>query len=301
MEEIILALSVWWFVGMSVMPALPAALAQGYDEDEERLVPIKTDVSQLADTLAARATGGRPVKEVKYVAGKDGVWFSADDEVYHYFTAAYDAGGNMLTKICYTVGSDKTGFTTDDPVQNYMSYEYDADGRLNRETYYTASGADNTWLTADDAQGYYVLPEYDIQGNRISMIRYNPQREIIRVITYTYGPAGKIMDVEYKSAGKDGQWFSGDDEIEKYHRFEYDRQGRMIRAREYHAEQKGPGADGRWFTPDDVVSSTKVFLYKRDNRVSQTKKYIGSGADRRWFTKDDVLQYYTKREYSPIQ
>jgi hypothetical protein len=237
----------------------------------------------------------RATKEIKYVAGPDKKWFTKDDEVYHYFTAQYDSEGEMINKKCYSPGKDNTAFSPDDTLQGYFVYDYDPEGGPLKETSYklTESGKFEPV--------YYALYQHTVLGRKAKSVRYNPQGKIIRCIIFEYNPQGKVVkDVEYIGPGPDNKWFIADDEIEKYHKREYDGDGRMVRAMEYLAEGGGKGLDGKWFTPDDVITSARVFSYNKDGQVAQTNKYIAAGADNQWFTDDDVLQYYTLRYYDKV-
>ena len=211
-----------------------------------------------------------PNKEVKYVAGKDGKWFTSSDTVYQYFLAEYDAKGKMTRRQCYE----------NDQLKEYWVYEYDRAGRPLKETFYKVSSSDNK-----STEAYYALFRCNDRGQKINYTRY-AQGKVVRRITYEYDQQGRLVrDTEYT------------DRLEKYHRRLYDKDGRIFRMMEYHADHQGPGPDGVWFTADDVVSSTKVFLYNDRGLVTQVNKYIGAGPDNTWFTDDDQLQYYTLRYY----
>ena len=237
-----------------------------------------------------------PYREVKFTAGKDGVWFTEDDEVFHYYLADYNNEGKMTKKGCYKAGPDGVVFTSDDILQDYFLYEYDATGGPMKETYYKYVPA------GQDTMGYYSLFIHNAAGDKVKLVRYSPQGEIIRYITYEYGLPRKVLrDVEYKGAGPDKAWLTPDDEIEKYHTREYGPDGRLLRAREFHVDLQGKGPDGAWFTPDDGTSSTRVFYYDAEGRPFRTNKYIGAGPDGVWFTDDDILQYYTVRYFRKLR
>ncbi|RKY69268.1 MAG: hypothetical protein DRQ24_10930 [Candidatus Latescibacterota bacterium] len=248
-------------------------------------------------------SGVKPVlyKEVKFVSGKDGVWFSRDDEIYHYYTYEYDKQGRKVKMKCYKTGRDSRGFTSDDVLQYYKVFTYEQ-GRIKRATYYTAAGKDGKWFTSDDREGYYELYEYDKAGYKKRVVRYNPGGDIIQYMVFEYDLQGKVIkDIDFRGQGEDGKWFTSDDRIEKYHLFRYNKNGKMKNAREFHAEHNGKGKDGKWFTSDDVVSSAKEFLYDKNGVHKEDKKYIGAGKDNKWFTDDDILQYYTLYHYSSVR
>jgi hypothetical protein len=251
------------------------SFAQSLEVDqEERFVSQTAGVEEvLKDVPAPPKTSAQPIKEIKYVAGKDGTWFTADDQIYHYFLNTYDSAGRLTKKACFKAGSDGIAQSGDDELVDYQTFEYAPDGKIAAETSF-----DNK-----NVKQYTAVYEYDLKGRKTRMTRVNPKNEEIRSIAYYYDKKGQLVkDVEY--AGK---------EFEKYHRFEYDRKGRMTSTKEYHIKEKGMGPDGKWFTADDVVSSTKEYFYNKDGLKSMEKKYIKAGPDGKWFTKDDELQYYT--------
>ena len=255
--------------------------------------------AQTADGLDEEAVknpygGIRATKEVTYVAGKDKLWFTMDDEVFHYYLAEYNANGKMAKKSCYTIGPDRVPFTSDDQLQDYFVYEYDAQGGPTREVHYKV-------IDGKDAQDYYSLDEHNAAGIKTKVVRYNQKGNVAHYIVYGRGTQGRLtQDVEYKGPGPDGKWFTKDDEIEKYHMRVYDKDGKLIRAMEYHVDYKGPGSDGVWFTEDDVVSSTREFIYGKAPYPTMTLKCTGPGPDGAWFTDDDIMQYYTVRAYTQV-
>jgi hypothetical protein len=250
-------------------------LAQPLEMDQqERLDLAKPQVDELRrDVSAPTKQTMHETKEVKFVAGKDNLWFTADDQIYHFFLLEYDNSGRVSKKLCLKAGPDGIPGSGDDELVDYLTFEYSPEGQIVAESSFDAA----------KAKQYTAVYEYDLKGKKIRVSRVNPKNEEIRAIAYSYNPKGLLIkDVEF--VGK---------AIEKYHRFEYDPAGQMIKAMEYHFKQKGQGADGKWFTKDDVVSSTKQFFYNKDGSKSMEKKYTGSGPDGKWFTKDDELQYYT--------
>jgi len=215
----------------------------------------------------------RQDKEIKYTAGKDSLWFTDDDEVYNYCFVDYDEKGRVTQKSTLKVGPDNTVFTPDDALQDYQIYDYDENGKVIRETSFDSH----------DLKQYTEEYTYDSAGRKLKTIRYAANNQEIRAMAFAYGDSGLVtQDVEY--VGKD---------IEKYHRFEHDKKGRLVKAVEFHRDHNGPGPDGAWFTADDVVSSAKECVYDQNGVKSKDLKFIGSGPDGAWFTEDDELQYYT--------
>lgn len=246
------------------------------------LAPARV-AAQFTEWEDGQSKEERPVKEVKFIAGQDKVWFDQDDAVYHYFTVEYDRKGRMKKKFLFLPGGESQG---------YWRYVYNANGRLAREVFYNGKGR----------QVSCAQYEYNGRGDKERVVMRDPKGAILRYTTYEYGHhRGKsVKDVEYKGPGQDGRWFTPDDEIDRYHSLEYDNLGRLVRAKEYHSGRNGRGEDNLWFTPDDVVSSVKTFTYDSRGKVCRTNKYIDAGQDGRWFTTDDVPQYYTIRYYEKV-
>ncbi len=245
------------------------------------------------DTQSAASRGGvRTKEEATLIAGPDQKWFTRDDAVSRYSTVSYDRHGRVKKEVSCKAGND---------VQEYWIYNYNIRHQKDRECYYHNSGPDGLWFTRDDAEVAHMFFEYGAGGKKARTVRYDLRRNIICYALFEYSPGGKLVeDVEYQSAGADGRWFTSDDAVEKYHRLEYDQEGRLSRVTEYHGQEGGRGPDGIWFTPDDIVTAAKEFLYDEKGLVGQTNKYIAPGPDGKWFTGDDVLQYYTLRSYEAV-
>ncbi|MFA6216946.1 MAG: hypothetical protein WDL87_04745 [Candidatus Omnitrophota bacterium] len=280
MKKITLVLSVFLLIGCV---SFNQAFAEPESKDKTSLGNIKMKMS-----------GG-----VKFVPSKSNIIFSEEDEVYTYYTYEHDATGRTTEKRCYNIGTDKIKSTSDDTLKYHLAYEYDKNGKLIRDICYNGRGADNLWFTPDDVETYHSVYEYDSFGNKLKVVRYTKDGLVFDYTAFDTLRGGAIVkDVVYKGKGLDDQWFTQDDGIEKYHRFEYDHAGNLLRAMEYHIKQNGLGEDGIWFTADDAISSTKVFSYSAKGLLVDIKKYVGSGADNIWFTRDDVPQYYTVYTYT---
>jgi hypothetical protein len=280
-------LLVWFFLCLGCfLFSRPLYLySQFRDADEDRFSLEKTGAAEII----GKASGGQnkdiyEEKEIKYVAGADKQWFTADDEVYHYFLTERDKKGRMLKRSCYTTGKDSLIFTPDDALQEYQVYVYNKQQKADGEVVYGK----------DSRQKYRVAYEYDPRGNKSRDVRYNNAKEIIYYTEYEYDTQGRMVkDVEYGGRGADNKWFSSDDQLVKYHKSEFDGQGKLLRVREYHLEHNGRGEDDVWFSADDAVYAAKELFYNELAGVIKTKKYIGAGPDNRWFSGDDILQYYT--------
>ena len=231
---------------------------------------------------------------VKYVPDKNHNQLTEEDTVYNHYVYEQDSQGKTIKNKCYNIGPDNTVITTDEYLKYYLAYEYNNERKLIKEICYNDKGADNKWFTADDKEAYHSLYEYDSNGNKLKNVRYAKDGTVLQYTTFETDPQGLItIDVIYKGKGADSQWFTADDEIEKYHRFWYDDKGSLTRIAEYHSEHNGRGLDGVWFSPDDVISATKVLIYGEDGFLTQIKKCTGPGEDNVWFNDDDTVQYYT--------
>ncbi|HOW43429.1 MAG TPA: hypothetical protein P5110_09950 [Candidatus Omnitrophota bacterium] len=259
---------------------IACAPVQGYaqirDVEEERFTVQKTGIADIKQERMINPKVALVKKEVRYIAGPDKLMFTQDDQVYLYYLKDLDAKGVVLKKSTFKPGKDAAAFTADDELQDYQVMRYGRNGKLEKELGFDATG--HKQFTAAYA--------YDADGKKTRITRFDPRNKKIRVMTFTYNPQGLIIrDEEYVP-----------EELEKYHRFEYDSQGRLSRAVEYHTEKNGKGPDGQWFTGDDAVSSAKEYFYSDDGREITDKKYISAGADGKWFTPDDEMQYYTISE-----
>ncbi|MEI6631966.1 MAG: hypothetical protein WCL25_05080 [bacterium] len=241
-----------------------------------------------------------PMSEgIKYVPEKTHRHLIEGDDVYSHFVYERNSQGKPIRNKCYNIGPSNSIITTDEYLKYYLAYEYNKEGKLSAEVCYEGKGADNKWFTQDDLESYNSVYEYDGNGNKLRAVRHKKDGSIVQYTTFEASPKGLIIkDLIYKGKGADNKWFSADDEIEKYHRFEYDNKEYLVRIAEYHAERNGQGKVGVWFSPDDMISATKSFSYCDDGYMTKIKKCIGAGIDNLWFTDDDVVQYYTVYNYT---
>jgi hypothetical protein len=273
-------------------------LAETAKHEAEELLPQKTGVMEMVEsgnTSSSEKITLHLSSGVKYVPQKDDICFSQDDDkIYNYYTFEQDSLGRPIKKTCYNLGPNNTQITTDEYIKYYTIYKYDKKGKLINEFSYNGKGLDDKWFTADDVQIYHTHYEYDSHRNKIKVVRCTKDDNVFDYTTFKNNPRGLIiMDVVYKGKGPDNKWLTADDEIEKYHRFEYDKNDNLSRAMEYSAQYNGKGPDGLWFTADDIIFATKGFLVNQNGSMAGIKKYIAPGPDNKWFTADDVLQYYT--------
>jgi hypothetical protein len=246
------------------------------------------------DILKMRMSEG-----IKYIPDKTHNQLTEEDSVYNHYVYEQDSTGKTIRNKCYNIGPNNTIITTDEYLKYYLAYQYDKEGKLASEICYEGKGADNKWFTQDDLESYNSVYEYGSKGDKLKVVRYKKPGAIIQYTTFETNPKGLVIkDVIYKGRGADNAWFSADDEIEKYHRFEYDNKGYLVRIAECHAEHNGQGQDGVWFSPDDEISATKVFSYCEEGYLTKIKKCIGPGPDNAWFTDDDIVQYYTVYDYN---
>jgi hypothetical protein len=275
-ERKVLRLSAAVFIAVIAMSigSRSQSLAAARDVEEERLQLQKTGYQ---DPIKHSVNSAHLDREIRYVSGPDNRWFTEDDVVCHFYFKNLDANGNIIKRSYLLPGEDGLPFTYDDKLQDYQIFDIGPDGKVKQEVSFDAK----------DKKIYTAVYEYDAVGRKSRVIRYNPRRKIIREILFRYNDQGQVFqDEEY--TGK---------KLEKYHRFEYDAQGRLWRVVEFLDAKNGSGADGDWFTADDVVSSAKEYFYDERRKEGKDKKYIGAGPDGEWFTADDEMQYYTLSAY----
>lgn len=274
------------------------ASAQIRETDEARLSMEQPELAAQRDEGNAFGSA-KPGREFTYIAGPDKLWFSPDDVIMHFFTADYDEQGNITRKSRLKPGQDGIAGTDDDQLQEYHAMEYGGKGRPVRQTIFAGPGGDDEWFTGDDAVKYRAKFELDRKGNKAKEVRYDNAGAVIGYVLFSYDARKRLVkDAEYSASGPDAAWFTPDDVLLKYHLRDYAKDGRLLRAREYHLDHQGKGADNVWFTADDIVSSTKEFVWGPDKKVRKTLKAVGAGPDGEWFSGDEILQYYTLRQYA---
>jgi len=278
-------------------PVTPASSPADKTEPTESVeVEVKqgpTPVREIADYLS---------EGIKYVPGKNHTGRCEDDDLYTYYIYEQDALGRTARKIGYNVGPNNTKVVSDEYLKYYVNFEYDFKGKLIKDFSYNAKGPDDKWFTADDVENYHSVYGYCHHGKKNKVVRHTLDGNVFDYTTFKINRRGWIIkDVVYKGKGADNTWFTADDVIEKYHRFEYNAKGYLLRAMEYHTKFNGRGADNKWFTADDVISSTKGFIYNDAGMLTQIKKFTLPGPDKKWFTDDDIPQYYTMYHFSGQQ
>ena len=104
-----------------------------------------------------------------------------------------------------------------------------------------------------------------------------------------------ILSMYYEAPGLDGLWFSSDDLLGGYARYEYDEKGTSL-----YAQYSDPGRDQKWHTKDDQVKSYITFSQTPDG-VAYERHFDGSGFDQTWFTKDDNVEYIEAGRHPWVQ
>ncbi|MFH0738549.1 MAG: hypothetical protein V2A59_01645 [Candidatus Omnitrophota bacterium] len=236
-------------------------------------------------------------ESVQYTPANNYNHLSEEDNPYYHYAYEHDGAGRIIKKKCYAIGKNNTIVTADEYLKNYTAYEYEND-RPVREVCYSSMGTDGKWFTPDDIEIYRSVYGYGSDGKRIRSVKYGREGSILQYTTFENNSRGLVSkDIVYKGKGPDDRWFTIDDEIEKYHRFEYNN-GKLARIAEYNQQHNGRGPDNLWFSADDKIFATKEFSYCEDGHMAKIKKCIGPGPDNAWFTEDDVVQYYTVYDYN---
>ena len=239
--------------------------------------------------------------EVKYIAGKDKKWFTKDDSIYGYYLYEFNVQGNPMSKECFRFKPKAFHTAHTKELYEYWKYEYDNRGLLSKQKHFVDPGPDKKWYTPDDIESEYTRFTFDFDGRKTKEIKYGPQGKVVSYMAFKHDAKGRVLeDVEYGNEGKDGEWFTRDDVLEKYHVFEYAKNGAMCIVKEFILKNGGAGPDAQWFTGDDIVNAVKIYFYNPGGSLREDRKYIGAGPDGIWFTDDDILQYYTRYEPVPV-
>jgi hypothetical protein len=236
--------------------------------------------------------------EVKYVAGMDKKWFTSDDHIYGYYLYEFDARGRPVSKECFRFKPKAFHFTHVKELYEYWKYEYDERGLLSKQIHYVHPGRDRKWYTRDDLELDYTRFVFDFNGIKTGAIKSNSRDQEINHIIFKHDAGGRVLeDREYIKKGKDGKCFTPDDELEKYHVYEYVENGAICRVKEFSLKNGGIVSDERLPADDGRVNAVKIYFYNPDGSLREDRKYIGVGPDGQWFTDDDIMQYYTRYEF----
>jgi hypothetical protein len=144
-----------------------------------------------------------------------------------------------------------------------------------------------------------LLSSYDFFGNRVREIK-KVKGEIVEYMDSFYRLSGHLSrDIVFTGAGEDKKWFTDDDLVGKYHRFDYGKRCVLERCLEYFPTDGRPNRRHNflYFPPHNAIHATRVYVYNRNGMLEQIKKYNGAGPDQQWSTSDDLLQYYEKYVY----
>ena len=127
---------------------------------------------------------------VKYIPDRTHNQLTEGDAVYNHFVYEQDRKGRTIRNKCYTIGPNNTIITTDQYLKYQLVYEYDIKGRLTREICYNDKGADNKWFTADDIESYNSIYEYDRKGNKLKVVKYAKDDNILQYTTFETNTKG---------------------------------------------------------------------------------------------------------------
>ncbi|MDD2702631.1 MAG: hypothetical protein PHC33_01315 [Candidatus Omnitrophica bacterium] len=235
--------------------------------------------------------------EVKYIAGPDKKWFTQDDHIYGYYLYEFDARGRPASKECFMFKPKAFHYAHVNDLCEYWKYEYDDRGLLSKQRHYAHPGCDKQWYTGDDVEIGCTRFVFDLNGVKTREIKYNPREQEISYIIFKHDAGGRVFeDLEYGKTGKDGVWFTRDDELEKHHVYDYVENDAVCRVKEFSLKSGETVSNKTVLTDDGSANAVKIYFYNPDGSLREDRKYAGSGPDGIWFTDDDVLQYYTRYE-----
>jgi hypothetical protein len=255
-----------------------------------------------------------------YSGGKDGIWFTDDDEID--FMNVYNKAGDLIETYSFNnPGPDGIYHTQDDVYNSYELHYYDEKGKEIEYVEGNSAGSDGIWLTEDDGFSAFHIYEYD--NNLLSReIHYSDIDVISCYYIINYDQDSRIKaEWKYKGPGSDGAWFTEDDELADETTYQYDDSGNILRetfgqdkygnisywySYTYDAENKivekieytREGFDNKWFTEDDFINTRELFEYNRDGQLTLSINSHSAGDDGIWFNSDDNINYYTVQEYT---
>ena len=241
-------------------------------------------------------TDGRLKDRRFYDQGLDGIAGNADDRVTSRYEFTYDAMGLTTATTNYSgPGPDAQWGTSDDLISTWQKYLYDASNQNIGYQYFDNAGADGMWKTADDRcnsctwsestlDAFGNVTRYVDRSTGTDQIPGNADDLIQDWTELTIDPTtGAVTRYVFRSAiGPDTTWFTSDDVISNWTRYNYTAQGTD------YCQYSGPGVDGTWLNSDDVGSyhfSTTFDANKQ--QVGQT--YYDAGPDGKYCTADDVV------------
>ncbi|MFK8030033.1 MAG: Ig-like domain-containing protein [Gammaproteobacteria bacterium] len=232
--------------------------------------------------------------------GVDGLWLTADDTLTLRQTFEIGTNGLPSRDVRWLAGPDGVLNTSDDEPREYLDFSYNAFGAVVVQSRFRTPGVDGVWFTEDDdPDRAAIVREYDDKGLLVL------NTEILRGPDNTIGSDDDIVEeyfevstneeemrvelISYSGSGADEEWFTDDDEIRNYQLRPFDAQGRetgFIRG-------SGPGADNIWLTDDDDYRlPSQSFNYDDSDSsvaVITTFSYSELGTDNTPFTADDVI------------
>ncbi|MFH0974205.1 MAG: hypothetical protein V1874_00310 [Spirochaetota bacterium] len=255
-----------------------------------------------------------------YSGGKDGTWFTDDDDVD--VMIVYNKAGDVLESLSFNgPGPDGKYFTQDDIYNSYELHFYNDNGNEVEYVAGDSAGRDGIWLTEDDSFSALHLFEYDNNLLRRE-IQYSDTDIVSCYYLLNYDSDSRIeAEWKYKGAGPDGAWFTEDDDLAEETTYQYDDSGNILRETfgqdkygnilywysfAYNAENKiiekteytREGYDNKWFTDDDFINSREMFEYNKDGQLALSINSHSPGNDRIWYNSDDNINYYTVLDYT---
>lgn len=158
----------------------------------------------------------------------------------------YDEAGNRLV--------DAGNYHIDDGHLGAREYEYDAAGNAVRQTIHV-SGA------LDSEVDYYKVNTYDGDGNVTRQENYHGNGEPSLVYEYEYADGVQTKETVY----------SGDGALQGYELYQYDSEGRLVRADYY--DETGTFEAYDVYTYNEAGITTSVETYEADGTLIRSRVY----------------------------
>ena len=186
--------------------------------------------------------------------------YTYDGQGYIASVTGFDAAGNQAGHVDYVYDEagnrlvDAGNYHIDDGRLGAREYEYDAAGNAVRQTIHV-SGA------LDSEVDYYKVNTYDGDGNVTRQENYHGNGEPSLVYEYEYADGVQTKETVY----------SGDGALQGYELYQYDSEGRLVRADYY--DETGTFEAYDVYTYNEAGITTSVETYEADGTLIRSRVY----------------------------
>lgn len=248
-----------WFTSDDVADTLNGTYhVSTYDAEGRRIQSLRTTSEKVAQ-------------------GPDGIFGTADDDPDFVSFWVYNAEGLYTEQGAWgDPGPDGDWYTGDELYQSVTWRSFDSEGRITQSVGSTHPGPDGVWKTLDDGIAQSSNNTY----------------------YYTFREDGAVLFRAIRNSGTDGVLFTEDDTL-NYESWGvvYDYNDRDWSFEAYLFDY---GTDGEWGTGDDNVDYYDVYVRDRNgNQKSATAYYGSSGPDGVWYTEDDWRDSHSVDQMMP--